>query len=66
MVAFWTVNAKERLNGLHLDQHADIRIETLVVKNHLISLLPDQPNSKRKNNIPRDSISIERSLEISI
>ena len=66
MIAFWVVNAKEKLSGLHLDQPVDIQIGALVIKNQLVALLLDQPNSKRKNDTPRDSISSERSLDFCI
>ena len=66
MIAFWAVNAKEKLSGLHLDQPVDIQIGALVIKNQLVALLLDQPNSKRKNDTPRDSISSERSLDFCI
>lgn len=60
------MNAKEELNGLHLDQPAEIWIGAFMIEDHLVALLPDHPNSKRKNDIPWDSISIERGFDFCI
>lgn len=42
------MNAKEELNGLHLDQPAEIWIGAFMIEDHLVALLPDHPNSEGK------------------